>query len=163
MRVCIVPGSFDPFTMGHFDLVARASKLFDKVYVAIMTNSEKKGYFDFRQRKLIAEETCKDLPNVSVITADGMLSDLCSALGVCAIVKGVRNVTDFDYETTLASVNRHLAPDVETVFIPTNPKYSHVCSSFVREMLKYDQPLLGILHIDAIKLIKVDFKKEKQD
>ncbi len=161
MKSCIIPGSFDPFTLGHLDLVIRTSKLFDKVYVAVMVNSEKKGYFDFRQRKLIAEASCAQLSNVSVITADGMLAELCKALGVCAIVKGVRNVTDFDYETTLAGVNRNLAPQIETVFIPTSPEYSHVCSAFVREMLKYEHSLNGIVHHDAIKLINSGFADKK--
>lgn len=159
MRSCIIPGSFDPFTLGHFDIVARASKLFDRVYVAIMTNSEKKGAFDFAQRKLIAEVSCADLANVKVITADGMLCDLCAALGVSAIVKGVRNTTDYDYETGLAGINRFLAPDIETVFIPATPQYSYISSTMVRELMKYNRPLDAILHPDAVKMIKAGFDK----
>ena len=159
MRSCILPGSFDPFTLGHFDIVARAAKLFDQVYVAIMINSEKKGTFDLAQRKLIAEVSCADLGNVKVITADGMLCDLCAALGVSAIVKGVRNVTDYDYETTLAGINRFLAPNIETVFIPSTAEYSYISSTMVRELIKYERPLDSILHPDAVKMIKAGFDK----
>ncbi len=153
MRACIIPGSFDPFTIGHLDIVARASKLFDKVYVAIMVNPEKQGTFDFRQRKLIAEATCTGISNVSVITADGLLADLCVALGACAIVKGIRNSTDLDYETSMAEANHFLAPAVETVFIPASAECSFISSTLVRELIKYERPLGGVMHPDAIKLI----------
>ncbi len=160
MRACIIPGSFDPFTLGHLDIVTRASKLFDKVYVVIMVNSEKAGSFDFGQRKLIAETSCAGLPNVSVITAGGLLANLCTALGVCAIVKGIRNGTDLDYETSMAGANRFLAPDVETLFLPAKAEYSFVSSTLVRELIKHDRPLYGVMHPDAVKLINSDFKKE---
>ncbi len=160
MRACIIPGSFDPFTLGHLDIVARASRLFDKVYVAIMVNPEKQGRFDFRQRKLIVEATCAGIPNISVITADGLLADLCTALGVCAIVKGVRNATDLDYETSMASANRFLAPGVETVFLPAKAELAFVSSTFVRELIKHDRPLGGVMHPDAVKLISSGFKSE---
>ena len=154
MRKCVVPGSFDPFTIGHFDIVVRASKLFDKVYVAIMVNSDKKGMLDFSQRKKIAELSCANLPNVEVITAGGTLVDLCRALGACAIVKGVRNTIDFDYEKGLASMNRHLAFELETVFLPATPDYDYISSSFAREVIKYGKSLDGIVKGEAIKALR---------
>ncbi len=159
MKACIVPGSFDPFTLGHLDVVARAAKLFDKVYVAIMVNPEKKGCFDFRQRKLIAEASCVGISNVSVITADGLLADLATALGACAIVKGIRNGADLDYENSMAEANRFLAPEVETVFVPAKAEYSFISSTLVREMMKHERSLVGVMHTGAIKLILSDFKQ----
>ena len=153
MKICVVPGSFDPFTLGHLDVVTRASKLFDKVYVAIMINSAKSGTFDFATRKKIAVASCAELKNVEVITADGLLCELVKALGAVAIVKGVRNSIDFEYEMNLAGMNRFIDSSVETVFLPSKPEYSSVSSSFVREMMKYEKPILGLIHPDAIKII----------
>ena len=153
MRACIIPGSFDPFTLGHLDVVKRASGLFDKVYVAIMVNSSKQGRFDFSQRKRIAELSCAGLQNVEIITADGLLCDLCRALGVYAIVKGVRNAQDFTYEQNMAGMNKFLNSDVETLFLPSSPELSFLSSTFARELIKYERPLGGVLHPDAIEYI----------
>ena len=153
MKICVVPGSFDPFTLGHLDIVRRASKLFDKVYVAIMINSEKKGTFDFATRKKIAEVSCAEIKNAEVITADGLLCDLVKALCECVIVKGVRNSIDFEYEMNLAEMNRFISSKIETVFVPSSNEYSFVSSTFVREMMKYERPLVGLVHLDAIKII----------
>jgi pantetheine-phosphate adenylyltransferase len=162
MKSCIIPGSFDPFTLGHFDIVKRASKIFDKVYVVIMVNSEKNGKFDFRQRKLIAAASCAELENVEVITADGLLSDVCSALKVSAIVKGIRNATDADYEISLSNINRFIGgEELETVFLPARHEHSFVSSTFVRELIKYNRSLLGAMHPDAIKLINIGFQENK--
>ncbi len=153
MKICVVPGSFDPFTLGHLDVVKRAAKLFDKVYVAIMVNPSKQGNFDFSKRKRIAEITCEGIENVEVITADGLLVDLCRALGASAVVKGVRNAQDYAYEQNMADMNKHLNPDVETLFLPASPEYSYVSSTFVRELLKHDRSLKGVMHENAIEYI----------
>ena len=153
MRACIIPGSFDPFTLGHLDIVKRAAKIFDKVYVAIMINSAKTGTFDFSKRKKIAELSCEGLENVEIITADGLLCELCRALGVQAIVKGVRNSQDFVYEQNMAGMNKFLNSELETVFLPANPELSFVSSTFARDLLKYGKPLCGVLHPDAIEYI----------
>lgn len=153
MKSCIIPGSFDPMTLGHLDIVARAAKIFDRVYVAIMVNSEKSGGFGFARRKQIAEASCAGLPGVEVITAEGLLVDLCSALGAAAIVKGLRNGADFDYEMSLSGVNKFLARGVETLWLPSAPEYSFISSAFVRELIKYGRPLDGVLHPAAAGLI----------
>ena len=114
MRSCIIPGSFDPFTLGHLDIVKRAAKLFDKVYVAIMINSAKTGAFDFAKRKKIAELSCAGLDNVEIITADGLLCELCRA---------------------------------------TAREYSFISSTFVRDLIKYEKSLSGVMHPDAIEYI----------
>ena len=162
MKSCVIPGSFDPFTLGHFDIVKRAAKLFDKVYVVIMTNSEKKGTFNFKERKLIASASCAELQNVEVITADGLLVDVCSALKASAIVKGLRSAADAEYEIPMVSMNRFIGGnDIETVFLSSRPEYSFISSTFVRELIKYNKPLIGAMHHDAIKLMNIGFKENK--
>lgn len=153
MRNCVVPGSFDPFTLGHLDIVRRASVLFDRVYVAVMINSSKQGFFDFVARKKIAEVSCSGIPNVEVITAEGVLCDLCRSLGACAIVKGIRNAADYVYECELADINRHLDTDIETVWLASRTELAYISSTCVREFIKYNKPLYGVVHPDAAKLI----------
>ena len=155
MRICVVPGSFDPFTVGHLDIVRRAAKLFDKVYVAIMVNAQKKGCFDFAHRKRIAELSCAGLENVEVITADGLLCDLAAALGACAIVKGVRDAQDSAYEINMARMNEFINDKFETVLLPAKPELAFVSSTFVRELMKHEKPLDGLLHPDAAAYISV--------
>ena len=125
----------------------------DEVIVAIMNNSSKNSFFTLLERKEIAEKTCMELENVKVITADGMLYDVAHAMGAKYIVKGVRNTEDFVYESNMAGMNKFLAPEVETVFLPTAPEYSFVCSTFVRDLIKYEKSLVGVMHPDAIEYI----------
>lgn len=153
MKTCVIPGSFDPFTLGHRDMVVRAARLFDRVYVAIMINTEKKGLLDFATRKAVAEVSCADIPGVTVITAEGVLCDLCTALGADAIVKGARDTSDFAYEKQLADINRRICPGLETVLLTARPENECLSSTFARDMIKYGRPLDGIIHPDAIKLL----------
>ena len=153
MKTCVIPGSFDPFTLGHRDIVVRAARLFDRVYVAIMINTEKKGMLDFATRKAVAEVSCADIPGVTVITAEGVLCDLCTALGADAIVKGARDTSDFAYEKQLADINRRICPGLETVLLTARPENECLSSTFARDMIKYGRPLDGIIHPDAIKLL----------
>lgn len=154
MKICIVPGSFDPFTLGHADVVRRAAKIFDKVYVVIMINAEKKRTFDLETSRKIAEMTCEGIENVEVVASEGLLADVCRQLHATAIVKGVRNTADYEYEETLAEINKYLEPEVETIFIPADEKYRFVCSAFVREMIKFNQKLDGVLAPKVIKFIR---------
>lgn len=154
MKTCVIPGSFDPFTLGHRDIAERAAKLFDRVYVAVMINGEKKGLLDFATRKAIAEASCSDIPGVTVITAEGLLCDLCTALDAEVIVKGARNGSDFDYEKSLADINRRLNPDLETLILTAKPGNECLSSTFAREMIKHGKALDGILHPRAIKLLE---------
>ena len=153
MKTCVIPGSFDPFTLGHRDMVVRAARLFDRVYVAIMINTEKKGMLDFATRKAVAEVSCADIPGVTVITAEGVLCDLCTALGADAIVKGARDTSDFAYEKQLADISRRICPGLETVLLTARPENECLSSTFARDMIKYGRPLDGIIHPDAIKLL----------
>lgn len=132
MRTAIIPGSFDPMTIGHKNIIERSSRLFDRIIVAIMVNPDKKGFFSFAERKKIAELSLADIENVTVMTADGYLADLAAALGACAIIKGVRNADDFEYEQEMAAFNHDRNPHCETMYLPAYGDMSDVSSSLVR-------------------------------
>lgn len=138
MRRAVCPGSFDPVTNGHIDIVSRASQLFDEVVVAIGINKAKASarLFSADERMEMLEKACADFPNVTVAGFDGLLTTFCEERGIRAIVKGLRAVSDFDYELQMAQMNSSLV-DVETVFIPTSPEYSFLASSLVKEVAMY--------------------------
>ena len=154
MRTAIIPGSFDPMTLGHKDVVERATKLFDRIIVAIMVNPDKKGKFSFAERKKIAELTLSEFPQVTVITADGYLADLASALKAVAIVKGVRNTEDFEYEQDMAVFNHNRNPVTETIYLPSYGEMSDISSTYVRNLIESGAPLEGVLAPDAIEYIE---------
>ena len=135
MRRAACPGSFDPVTNGHLDIIERASALFDEVVVAVGVNKSKNRLFSPEERIAMLEEACAGLPNVRIASFDGLLTDFCKTEDVVAIVKGLRAVSDFDYELQMAQMNRTLA-GVETVFLPTNPEWSYLSSSLVREVAR---------------------------
>jgi pantetheine-phosphate adenylyltransferase len=136
MRRAVCPGSFDPITNGHLDIIARASRLYDVVHVAVMINQAKKGLFDVDERIALIEEVTADLDNVRVEAFHGLLVDFCKQREIPAIVKGLRAVSDFDYELQMAQMNIGLS-GVETLFVPTNPAYSFLSSSLVKEVAQW--------------------------
>ena len=135
MRRAVCPGSFDPVTNGHIDIVSRASQLFDEVVVAIGVNKAKASarLFSAEERMEMLEKACAEFPNVTVAGFDGLLTPFCEQHGIRAIVKGLRAVSDFDYELQMAQMNNGLS-GVETLFVPTNPTYSFLSSSLVKEV-----------------------------
>ncbi|MEU3859772.1 pantetheine-phosphate adenylyltransferase [Streptomyces sp. NPDC028722] len=133
MRRAVCPGSFDPITNGHLDIIARASRLYDEVYVAVMINKSKKGLFEIEQRIELIREVTSEYANVRVEAFHGLLVDFCKQRDIPAIVKGLRAVSDFDYELQMAQMNIGLT-GVETLFVPTNPTYSFLSSSLVKEV-----------------------------
>jgi pantetheine-phosphate adenylyltransferase len=137
-RRAVCPGSFDPATYGHLDIVARASRLFDEVVVAVGTNQSKSRarLFTAEERMEMLEKLCADFPNVRVAGFDGLLTTFCAENDIVAIVKGLRAVSDFDYELQMAQMNSSLA-EVETVFIPCSPEYSFLASSLVKEVATF--------------------------
>ena len=136
MRRAACPGSFDPVTNGHIDIIARASTLFDEVVVAVGVNQSKKRMFTPDERIAMLTEACAGFPNVRIDSFDGLLTDFCRERDVVAIVKGLRAVSDFDYELQMAQMNSSLA-DIETVFVPTSPEYSFLASSLVKEVATF--------------------------
>lgn len=130
----LFPGTFDPFTVGHLDLVRRSAALFGRVTVGIAAHPEKRHLFDVEERVLLAREATEDLPGVEVCALDGLLVDACAALGADVIVRGVRSGTDFDYEVQMARTNRAMLPRIDTVLLVPDPGVAHVSSTLVRQI-----------------------------
>ncbi len=144
MRRAVCPGSFDPVTNGHLDIVQRASNLFDEVVVAVLINKKKQGMFTVDERIELLQQVTADLPNVVVDSFHGLLVDFCRDREIHAIVKGLRAVSDFDYELQMAQMNYQLAR-VDTVFVSTNPLYSFLSSSLVKEVATYGGDVSNLL------------------
>lgn len=133
----LFPGSFDPFTAGHLNILKRSLTMFDEVIIAVGVNQDKKGFFDMDKRIEIIRQTIEGMENVSVIKYDGLTVDACRQSGVRHIVRGVRNMLDFETERSIADANRRLAPEIETIIIPTAQEFAHISSSAVRDILKH--------------------------
>lgn len=133
-RLALYPGSFDPFTLGHLDIVERASRLFGSVEVTVAENTSKKTLLSLAERRRLVEESTTHLENVHVRSFTGLLADYATDKGACALVRGLRQVSDFEYEFRMAFANRRLAPEIETVFLMTSEKYALISSSIVREI-----------------------------
>ena len=136
MTHAVCPGSFDPPTLGHLDIIGRVSGLFDQLTVAVLINPDKSGMFDVTERLDLLRSTTSQWPNVTVDSFSGLLVDYCTSRGITAIVKGLRAVSDFDYELQMAQMNSGLAR-VDTLFMPTNPEYSFLSSSLVKQVATY--------------------------
>ena len=145
MRIAVCPGSFDPVTNGHLDIIARASKMFDKVIVAVLKNSSKNSMFTLEERVEILKISCADLENVEIDSFSGLLIDFMKLKDAQIIIKGLRAVSDFEYEMQMALMNRKLNQDIETVFMMTNSKYSYLSSSIVKEVAKYGGCIHGLV------------------
>jgi pantetheine-phosphate adenylyltransferase len=144
VRRAVCPGSFDPVTNGHLDIVRRASSLFDEVVVAVGVNASKKRLFSPDERIAMLTEACEEFDNVSVDSFSGLLTTFCEERDIHAIVKGLRAVSDFDYELQMAQMNASLT-DVETVFVPTSPEYSFLASSLVKEVATFGGDVSALL------------------
>lgn len=133
----LFPGSFDPFTAGHLNILRRALTMFDEVVVAVGINQDKRGFFDMEKKLDIIRQATASLEGVSVISYDNLTVDTCRELGIRHIVRGVRNMLDFEAERSIADANRRLAPEVETIIIPTAQEFAHISSSAVRDILRH--------------------------
>lgn len=136
-KLAICPGSFDPITNGHLDIIQRGAKIFDKVIVAIFNNQSKTPLFTVEERIELIEQSTKHLPNVTVDVSDGLLVDYAREQEAHAVLRGLRAVSDFEYEMQITSMNKKLEPDIETFFMMTNNQYSFLSSSIVKEIAKY--------------------------
>ncbi|MBB3109346.1 pantetheine-phosphate adenylyltransferase [Paenibacillus phyllosphaerae] len=136
-RIAVYPGSFDPVTLGHLDIIRRASKQFDHVIVAVLNNTSKSPLFTVEERKKLLAEATKELPNVSLDSFRDLLVRFMRSRNAQVIVRGIRSVTDFEYELQMASINSQMDGDIETIFMMTNPKYSYLSSSIVKEIAKF--------------------------
>ncbi len=136
-KIAVIPGTFDPITNGHLDIIERAAKIFDVLYVSVLNNSSKKPLFTIEERMEMIRQVTAHLPNVQVESASGLTVDYAATRGATAIVRGLRAVSDFEYEMQIASMNRTLNAEIETFFIMTNTKYSFLSSSMVKEVAQY--------------------------
>ena len=158
-KVAVVPGSFDPITKGHIDIIQRAADVFDVVYVAVLHNSSKQPLFTVEERMhLIAEVTAK-MPNVRIESSTGLLIDYCQKKNANAIVRGLRAVSDFEYEMQITSMNRVLDEQIETFFIMTKNQYSFLSSSIVKEVAKYGGDVSELVPAVVNEALKGKFKK----
>ena len=153
MRRAVCPGSFDPVTNGHLDIVARASELFDAVTVAVLVNQAKRGMFSVDERVDMLVEVAADYPNVKVDAFEGLLVDFCRTNAISVIVKGLRAVSDFDYELQMAQMNRNLA-GVETVFVPTSPEYSFLAASLVKEVASHGGDVSSLVPTHVLERLR---------
>lgn len=154
MAVAVYPGSFDPVTLGHLDIIERTAHMMDKVIIGVLNNSSKTPLFSVKERVKMLESLTSSLPNVEVQSFDGLLVDFVHQNHANVIVRGLRAITDFEYELQLAQTNRVIAPDVDTIFLTTNLKYSYLSSSIVKEIAFYDGDISGFLHSDIVDLVK---------
>jgi pantetheine-phosphate adenylyltransferase len=145
MKTAVYPGSFDPVTNGHLDIIRRGSEVFDKVIVAVLVNVDKKGLFNYEERVELIERVTKDLPNVTVESYHGLLIDLMRQRDAKVILKGLRAVSDFEYEFQMALMNNKLDPEVETVFMMTSAEYSYLSSSAVKQVAKFGGSIEGLV------------------
>ena len=153
MSIAVIPGSFDPMTVGHVNVIERAATMFDEVVVAVMINPNKAYRFSVTEKTELAVLSCAHIPNVRVIADEGMLVDLVERLGACAIVKGIRTIKDFRYEQTMAYWNRAHNPHAETLYLPCDKRFSRVSSTLVRQRIEQGKSLDGLMMPKAIEKI----------
>jgi len=144
-RIAIYPGSFDPLTNGHVDIIERGSRIFDSIVVAILANVEKKPLFSENERVAIIRDVFKDKPNVQVDTFDGLLVDYAQRKQANVLVRGLRAVSDFEYEFQMALMNRHLAPGLETVFMMPAEQYTYISSRLIKEVFTLGGEITGLV------------------
>jgi len=153
MRIAVYPGSFDPITNGHLDIIKRASRVFDEVIVGVLVNPDKKGLFDIEERVLLIQQATKEYNNVKVESFSGLLVNFMKEKNARAIIKGLRAVSDFEYEFQMSLMNKKLDPNIETLFMMTNAKYSYLSSSSVKQVASFGGCIKGLVPEDIIPAI----------
>ncbi|WP_447361388.1 pantetheine-phosphate adenylyltransferase [Enterococcus faecalis] len=137
-KIALFPGSFDPMTNGHLNLIERSAKLFDEVIIGVFINTSKQTLFTPEEKKYLIKEATKEMPNVRVIMQETQLTvESAKSLGANFLIRGIRNVKDYEYEKDIAKMNQHLAPEIETVFLLAEEPYAHVSSSLLKEVLRF--------------------------
>jgi pantetheine-phosphate adenylyltransferase len=157
----IYPGSFDPPTNGHLDLIARGSRLFDHLYVAVLQNRQKEPLFTVKERVEMLTECTEVYSNVEVVSFRGLMVDYARQLGVSAILRGIRAISDYEYEFQMALMNRRLAPELETVFLQPSGKYSFVSSRLVKDVYGYGGAIQGLVPDLVYERLKLRVKKDE--
>jgi pantetheine-phosphate adenylyltransferase len=152
--IAVYSGTFDPLTLGHEDVVHRAAQMFDKVVVAVAAAHHKKTLFTLDERLALAKEVTQGNGNVSVVPFSGLLCDFVQSQGASVIVRGLRSVTDYDYETQMAGMNRHLAPQVDTIFLHTSASVQHISSTLVREISTLGGKVEGLVSPAVLRALQ---------
>lgn len=155
---CLYPGSFDPVTLGHMDVIRRAAAIFDTVAVGVLHNPEKKGCFSVEQRMDMLKRACQGIPNVEVISYGGLLAQLTRETGISVVVRGVRGVNDLENETAMARINRQLNPALETLFLPASPEMGEISASMVRQLAAFGADLSAYVPKEALPVIRAAFQ-----
>ncbi len=158
MRVAVYPGSFDPITNGHLDIIKRAAKLYDRVVVGVLNNSGKNPVFTPEERVGMIKEVTLDMNNIEVDCFTGLLVDFVKEKSASVIIKGLRTVADFEYEFQMALLNKALNPEYETMFMMTDSKYSYISSSMVKELAGFKGDLTGLVPAEIINKIQEKYK-----
>lgn len=156
-RTAVYPGSFDPVTLGHLDIIHRAAKQFDRLVVAVLNNPSKRPLFSVEERTDLLKRVTKELPNVEIDSFHDLLVNYMMTKKAQTIVRGIRSVTDFEFELQLASTNRQLNDQVETIFMMTNPKYSYLSSSIVKEIAQFHGPVHEFVPHEVEVALKAKF------
>ena len=154
MRIAVCPGSFDPITIGHLDLVERAARIFDEVILCVAINGEKRTMFTPQERLMMAEAAVAHIPNARAELSEGLLADFAREKGACALVKGARCSMDFDWEYQLAQINRDLESTLDTIILPARPSHLHISSTMVRDMIRYDRKINNYLPAGAAAVLE---------
>jgi pantetheine-phosphate adenylyltransferase len=157
--IAVVPGSFDPITYGHLDIITRAAKVFDEIYISVLNNSSKRPLFTVEERMELIKQVTKDIPNVKVDTFHGLLVEYAASVNANAIVRGLRAVSDFEYEMQITSMNRLLDKGIETFFIMTNNQYSFLSSSIVKEVAQYHGEISELVPPEVEEALNSKFPK----
>jgi len=152
--IAVYSGTFDPLTLGHEDVVRRAARMFDQVIIAVATAHHKKTLFTLDERLHLAQSALHDCANVKAVPFDGLIVDFVRAQKAQVIVRGLRSVTDYDYETQMSGMNRHLAPDVDTVFLHTSANVQHISSTLVREIAKLGGDVAGLVSAPVLNALQ---------
>jgi pantetheine-phosphate adenylyltransferase len=154
MKRAVYAGSFDPVTLGHLDIIRRSAVIFDEIIVGVLNNSSKSPLFSAKERVNMLEEATKDIPNCRVVAFSGLLVDFARQMDTNVIVRGLRAVTDFEYELQIAQSNRVVAEDVDTVFLTTNIEYAYLSSSMVKEYAKYGVDVSQFVPANVIPMLE---------
>ncbi|AYL94979.1 MULTISPECIES: pantetheine-phosphate adenylyltransferase [Mucilaginibacter] len=150
MKTALFPGSFDPITKAHVDIVKRSVELFDKFYIGIGVNSSKKGLLTIEQREQMIRAVFAHDERIHVIAYEGLTVDFCKSIGAAYMIRGIRTVSDFEYEKAIAQMNHSLAPDIESIFIVSKPGYSSISSTIVREIIRYSGDVSQFIPKEAL-------------
>ncbi|MBQ0058483.1 MAG: pantetheine-phosphate adenylyltransferase [Lachnospiraceae bacterium] len=160
MKKAVYPGTFDPVTNGHLDIIQRAALQFDEIVVAVLRNSEKTPLFSVDERVKILEEATKDIPNVSVASFEGLTVDFVKSVNAGTMIRGLRAVTDFEYELQIAQINRVLSTDIDTMLMVTDLKYAYLSSTIVKELASHGENIERFVPACAVDIIREKYKNK---